>query len=73
VSYIKADDFQEALIDNFKLVMTAKQIKSAKPKYADKQTPSYVQFCRNACLNPTHEDVKIAWHHLCNRFLRGLI
>jgi len=72
MSYIKADEFQEGLIDNFKLVMTEKEIRYANPQYAERQTPSYVSACERACLNPTHEDVKIAWFHLGNRYLRGL-
>lgn len=73
MSYIQADEFQEALIENFTLVITDKQLRNARFSYAQKQKKSYKEICRKACLNPKHTDVIVAWYHLGNRYLRGLI
>lgn len=75
MSYIKADEFQEALIENFKLVMNEKQLRNARFSYTHKKTKSksYKAICKKACLNPEGPDVIVAWYHLGNRYLRGLI
>jgi len=73
MSYIQADGFQEALIENFKLVMTERQLKNARFSYAQKQTKSYKEICKKACLNPKGTDVIVAWYHVGQRYLRGLI
>jgi hypothetical protein len=73
MSYILPDEFQEGLIDNFKLVMNDKEIKNARFSYAKNQTKKYKEICKRACLTPNHNDVIIAWFHLGNRYLRGLI
>jgi len=64
MSYILPDEFQEGLIDNFKLVMTDKEIKNARFSYAKNKTKKYKEICQRACLNPNHVDVIIAWFHL---------
>jgi len=73
MSYILPDEFQECLIEDFRAVMTDKQIKNARFSCAKKQTKSYKEICKKMGWRPDGPDVIIAWFHLGNRYLRGLI
>lgn len=73
MSYIKPDATQEGVIDTLLEVISPRQIPYLRDSSAKKKSTIFTNICKKAGLNPDSEDVSVAWYHITNRSLRGLI